>query len=215
MEKIKIAIVDDHKMVSSALENLLSTNKDFEVVVNCSNGEEFLKHLKTDAEIPEIVLMDVNMPIMNGIETTRELTKNYPDIKVIALTMEDGEDNIIKMLKAGAKGYILKDMTSDILFSAIHTVHKYGYLHADGTIAESAIKVRTQQMEAKSLITELREKEKQLIKLSCTEMTYKEIASVMNLSPKTVDNYRDQLFAKLNVKSRVGVVMFALKNNLD
>ncbi len=215
MELIKIAIVDDHKMVSSALENLLSTNPDFEVIMTCPNGDEFLQHLKKGAEPPEIVLMDVNMPIMNGIETTRELTKNYPQVRVLALTMEDGEDNIIKMLKAGAKGYLLKDMTSDVLFSAINTVHKYGYLHADGTIAESALKVRTEQMEAQSIIADLKEKEKQLIKLSCTEMTYKEIASVMNLSPKTVDNYRDQLFAKLNVRSRVGVVMFALKNNLD
>lgn len=215
MEKIKIAILDDHKMVSSALENLLCTNPDFTVVVTCSNGEDFLNHLKKGGELPEITLMDVNMPIMNGIETTRELSKHYPDIKVIALTMEDGEEKIIKMLKAGAKGYLLKDMTPEVLFSAIKTVHKHGYLHGDGTIAESALKVRTEHLEAKSIISDLKEKEKQLIKLSCSEMTYKEIASVMNLSPKTVDNYRDQLFAKLNVKSRVGVVLFALKNNLD
>ncbi len=215
MEKIRIAIVDDHQMVSSALENLLSTNPDFEVVMTCPNGDAFLQHLKKGAEPPEIVLMDVNMPIMNGIETTREITKNYPDVRVLALTMEDGEENIIKMLKAGAKGYLLKDMTSDVLFAAINTVHKYGYLHADGPIAESALKAKTQRLEAQTIIADLKEKERQLIKLSCTEMTYKEIASVMNLSPKTVDNYRDQLFAKLNVRSRVGVVMFALKNNLD
>ena len=95
MEKIKIAIVDDHKLVSKALENMISFNPNFQVMMNCFNGQEFLDELRIHKKHPEVVLMDINMPIKNGIETTAQLTKEFPNLKVIALTMEDNEPTII------------------------------------------------------------------------------------------------------------------------
>ena len=103
MPKIKIAIVDDHKLVSKALENMISYNPKFEVMMNCFNGQDFLDQLKKNKIQPDVILMDINMPIKNGIETTLEISRDFPHLKVIALTMEDNEYTILKMLKAGAK----------------------------------------------------------------------------------------------------------------
>ena len=123
METIKIAIVDDHKMLSGAIEKMLSINKKYKVINTSSNGEEFIEALEDESINPDVVLMDVNMPVKNGVETTQHLKDHFPAIKVIALTMEDDEKTIIAMLKAGARGYLLKEMSPKILFEAIDTVH--------------------------------------------------------------------------------------------
>lgn len=213
MERIKIAIVDDHKLVSKAIENMISFNPIFEVVMNCSNGEDFLKELEHQKKRPEVVLMDINMPRKNGIETTTELSLKYPDLKVIALTMEDNERTIINMLKAGAKGYLLKDMSPDILFDAINIVHEKGVFYTD-LVTQSLLKIKIEQKAAREINNLLKDREVEFIKLTCSELTYKEIAEQMCVSPRTIDGYRDSVFAKLNVKSRVGIVLFAIKHNL-
>ncbi|MCZ2085528.1 MAG: response regulator transcription factor [Flavobacteriales bacterium] len=213
MEKIKIAIVDDHKLVSKAIENMISFNPKFEVVMNCFNGEDFLKQLQTQKNLPEVVLMDINMPRKNGIETTAELAKTYPDLKVIALTMEDNESTIISMLKAGAKGYLLKDMSPDILFDAINIVHEKGVFYTD-IVTQSLLKIKTEERVTSDITNSLKEREVEFVKLACSELTYKEIAEQMCVSPRTIDGYRDSVFAKLNVKSRVGIVMFAIKHDM-
>ncbi|MDQ0475802.1 MULTISPECIES: response regulator transcription factor [Chryseobacterium] len=213
MERIKIAIVDDHKLVSKAIENMISFNPKFEVVMNCFNGEDFLKQLDHRKTLPEVVLMDINMPRKNGIETTLELTKNYPDLKVIALTMEDNESTIISMLKAGAKGYLLKDMSPDILFDAINIVHEKGIFYTD-IVTQSLLKIKTEEKINQEINSSLKDREVEFIKLACSELTYKEIAEQMCVSPRTVDGYRDSIFAKLNVKTRVGIVLFAIKHHM-
>lgn len=213
MEKIKIAIVDDHKLVSKALENMISFNPEFEVVMNSYNGEDFIGALSHQKTLPEVVLMDINMPKKNGIETTAELTEKFPEMRVIALTMEDNESMIINMLKAGAKGYLLKDMSPDILFKAINIVHEKGIFYTD-IVTQSLLKIRSEEKEAAELNSLLKERELEFIKLACSELTYKEIAEQMCLSPRTIDGYRDSIFAKLNVKSRVGIVLFAIKHDL-
>lgn len=213
MERIKIAIVDDHKLVSKAIENMISFNPKFEVVMNCFNGEDFLQQLDERKIVPEVVLMDINMPRKNGIETTIELTKNYPDLKVIALTMEDNESTIISMLKAGAKGYLLKDMSPDILFDAINIVHEKGIFYTD-IVTQSLLKIKTEEKATQEINNSLKDREIEFIKLACSESTYKEIAEEMCVSPRTVDGYRDSIFAKLNVKTRVGIVLFAIKHDM-
>ena len=213
MERIKIAIVDDHKLVSKAIENMISSNLNFEVVMNCFNGEDFLKELKTAKILPEVVLMDINMPRKNGIETTLEVTAKYPDLKVIALTMEDNESTIISMLKAGAKGYLLKDMSPDILFDAINIVHEKGIFYTD-IVTQSLLKIKTEEKAIQEISALLKDREIEFIKLACSELTYKEIAEKMCVSPRTVDGYRDSIFAKLNVKTRVGIVLFAIKHEM-
>ena len=213
MDRIKIAIVDDHKLVSKAIENMISFNPKFEVVMNCFNGEDFLNQLQHQKTLPEVVLMDINMPRKNGIETTAELTANYPDLKVIALTMEDNETTIINMLKAGAKGYLLKDMSPDILFDAINIVHEKGIFYTD-IVTQSLLKIKTEEKAIQEITALLKDREIEFIKLGCSELTYKEIAEKMCVSPRTVDGYRDSIFAKLNVKTRVGIVLFAIKHDM-
>lgn len=213
METIKIAIVDDHKLVSKALENMISYNPNFDVIMNSANGQDFLEKLRVAQDFPDVVLMDINMPIKNGIETTAELTKEFPQLKVIALTMEDHEGTIIKMLKAGAKGYLLKDMSPDILFDAIDIVHKKGIFYTD-LVTQSLLKIKTEEKFMETLSNTLKDRELEFIRLACSELTYREIADQMFVSPRTIDGYRDSVFVKLNVKSRVGIVLFAIKHNL-
>lgn len=213
MKTIPIAIVDDHTLMSKALENMIAENPKYHVVMNQPNGEDFIAELKNISELPAVVLMDINMPYKNGIETTEWLTEHHPDIKVIALTMEDDEKVLIRMLKAGAKGYLLKDMQPSILFQAIDTVFEKGSFYTD-FVAQKLLKVQTEDAKNASLLSDLKEREKEFIKLACSELTYKEIADKMCLSPKTIDGYRDSVFVKLEIKNRVGLVLFALKHNL-
>lgn len=213
MDKIKIAIVDDHKLVSKALENMISFNSNFQVIMNCFNGQDFLDQLRSNENHPDVILMDINMPIKNGIETTEEVTREFPELKVIALTMEDNEYTIIKMLRAGAKGYLLKDMSPDILFDAINIVHEKGIFYTD-LVTQSLLNIKTEEKFMYDLNEQLKERELEFMKLACSELTYREIAEKMCLSPRTIDGYRDSLFSKLHVKTRVGIVLFAMKHNL-
>jgi len=213
MKTIPIAIVDDHTLMSKALENMIAENPKYRVVMNHPNGEDFISGLERISEMPAVVLMDINMPYKNGIETTEWLTEHHPDIKVIALTMEDDEKVLIRMLKAGAKGYLLKDMQPSILFQAIDTVFEKGSFYTD-FVAQKLLKVQTEDAKNASLLSDLKEREKEFIRFACSELTYKEIADKMCLSPKTIDGYRDSVFVKLEIKNRVGLVLFALKHNL-
>ena len=213
MEYIPIAIVDDHTLMSKALENMIAEYPKYKVVMNNANGEDFINALHKNREIPEVVLMDINMPYKDGIETTQWLSDRYPDIKVIALTMEDDEKVIIKMLKAGAKGYLLKDMQPHLFFQAIEDVVNKGSFYPD-FVTQKLLKIKVEDFKSNSIISELKERERDFIKWACSELTYKEIADKMCLSPKTIDGYRDAVFIKLEVKSRVGLVLFALKYGL-
>lgn len=213
MKTIPIAVVDDHTLMSKALENMIVENPQYRVVMNHPNGEDFIEALEKASELPAVVLMDINMPFKNGIETTEWLSEHYPDIKVIALTMEDDEKILIKMLKAGAKGYLLKDMQPSMLFQAIDTVFEKGSFYTD-FVAQKLLKVKAEDIKIASLLSELKGREIDFIKWYCTELTYKEIADKMFVSPKTIDGYRDSVFIKLDIKNRVGLVLFAMKHNL-
>ncbi len=214
MNTIPIAIVDDHTLMSKALENMIVENPQYSVIMNHPNGEDFIAALEKASELPAVVLMDINMPYKNGIETTEWLSEHRPDIKVIALTMEDDEKVLIKMLKAGAKGYLLKDMQPSILFQAIDTVFDKGCFYTD-FVAQKLLKVKAEDSKTVSLLSDLKDREREFIKWACSELTYKEIADKMFLSPKTIDGYRDSVFLKLEIKSRVGLVLFALKHGLE
>ncbi|OEK07746.1 DNA-binding response regulator [Flavivirga aquatica] len=211
MEARTIVIVEDHVLLSQAISSLVNSFNDFNVLYLCKNGQELVDKLKSNAKQPDIVLMDVNMPIMNGIETTLHLTNNYPSINVLALSVEENEDIIIKMLKAGAKGYLLKDVEKNILETALHEVLDKGFYH---TRDVAKLLVNTLNDDYQNNKTHLKEREIEFIKLVCTELTYKEIAERMFLSPKTIDGYRDTLFYKLQVKNRIGLVIYAIKNKI-
>ncbi|MDO5969114.1 response regulator transcription factor [Flavivirga aquimarina] len=210
MKAHKIVIVEDHVLLSQAIASLVNSFEDFNVLYTCKNGKELLTKLKTFDNIPEIILMDVNMPILNGIETTEIIKKEYPKINVIALSVEENDITIIKMLKAGAKGYLLKDVEKDILELALKETIKNGYYHTKDV---SNILINSLNDDNSTKI-QLKKREIEFIKYSCSELTYKQIAEKMFLSPKTIDGYRDNLFQKLNIKNRIGLVLYAIKNGI-
>lgn len=206
----KVVIVEDYVLISQAMRELVNSFEDFKVLYLCKNGKELVTKLKAPNNVPNIILMDVNMPIMDGIETTQYLKDNFPDIKVIALSVDENDETIIKMLKAGAKGYLLKDVEKQTLEYALKEVVSAGFYHTKNV---TNILINSLNEENKKL-PKLKEREIEFIKLVCTELTYKEIADKMYLSPKTIDGYRDVLFEKLNVKNRIGLVVYAIKNQI-
>lgn len=206
----KVAIVDDHALLASSLEQLIDSFPGFSAIYHARNGVELQRKLQSDAEVPDLILLDVNMPVMDGFETAEWLTKNHPEIKFLTLTMDDDEFTVLKMLRLGAKGYLLKDIHPDHLLGALNEVMEKGYYHSSKV---SDILVRSLHTEEKEKIA-LKDNELTFIQLACSEMTYKEIADKMHLSPKTIDGYRHELFNRFDVKNRVGLVIFALKNNL-
>lgn len=213
--KTKIALADDHILLRNGLANLLR-ELDYDVVFEADNGNDFQEKMQSHA-LPELVLMDINMPHKDGYDTTEWLKKNHPDIKVLALSMYDDENAIIRMLKCGAKGYILKDSDPSELKSALTALKNKGFYHSElvtGKLIHTINHLDEPEHAAIKNIAGLNEREIDFLKLACTEMTYKEIAEQMNLSPRTVDGYRDALFEKLHSKSRVGLVLFAIKNGI-
>jgi DNA-binding NarL/FixJ family response regulator len=161
--------------------------------------------------------MDINMPEMDGFETTLWLKKNHPSVKVLALSMYDDDNAIIRMLRNGAKGYILKESEPSELKTAIDAVVTKGFYYSEtvtGKLVHSIQEMDEDDGNNNQLLLSLNEKEVTFLKLACTEMTYREIADRMYLSPRTIDGYRDQLFEKLNVKSRVGLVLYAIQKGI-
>lgn len=209
--KHTVAIVDDHLLFSRSLEKLINSFHNFRVVFLSRNGKDLQDRLQCGNCTPKIILLDINMPVMDGFETAEWLTKNYPNIKILALSMDDNEQTILKMLRKGAKGYLLKDINPEILNLALNELETNGYYHSV-KVSESLLHSLVSDENGNGL--DLKENEMTFIKLACTEMTYKEIADVMGLSPKTIDGYRQDLFKRFKIKNRVGLVIFALKKNL-
>jgi two-component system invasion response regulator UvrY len=209
-----IALADDHVLLRKGLADLVS-KQGYNVLFQADNGEEFLEKLKTSPD-PDIVLLDINMPKKDGYDTALWLKRNKPLIKVLALSMYDDENAIIRMLKNGARGYILKDAEPADLKAAIDSVLNKGFHYSEMITGKLIHTINTMDEEGshtKSALG-LNEKEITFLKLASTELTYKEIAEQMHLSPRTIDGYRDDLFEKLNIKSRVGLVLFAIKNGI-
>ena len=177
----------------------------------CKNGQELIDRFsESPKNIPNVVLMDINMPIMNGIETTAWINKTHPDVNVMALSVEDENNTILKMLKAGAVGYLLKDTEKSVLEKALTEIVENGFYHTK-SVTNLLMKSISGSMDEQMV---LKDREIEFLKLACTEMTYKEVADKMFLSPKTIDGYRNNLFIKLNVRNRVGLVMYAIRNKI-
>jgi DNA-binding NarL/FixJ family response regulator len=210
----KVALVDDHVLLRKGLASLLE-DLDHEVVGQADNGKAFIDTLN-GGPLPEVVLLDINMPVMDGYQTAQWLKLHHPEIKVLALSMNDDEHAMIRMLKNGARGYVLKDCEPQELRTAIHALMTKGYYHSEMVTARLIHSLANMDEEGSTTrqVMGLNDKEILFLKLACTEMTYKEIADQMGLSPRTIDGYRDGLFEKLGIKSRVGLVLFAIKNGI-
>lgn len=218
-----IVLTDDHVLLRNGLATLVKS-LGHQVLFEAGNGKDFIAKLDTK-NYPDVVLMDINMPEMDGYQTTHWLKENHPKVKVLALSMYDNENCIIRMLRCGARGYILKDSEPDELKFAIEGVVNKGYYYSDLVNSRLIYIINHQEKdkhkhkeEAKDNYSDggeiLSEKETEFLRYACTELTYKEISEKMNVSPRTIDNYRDNLFAKLHFKTRVGLAMYAIKNGI-
>ncbi len=208
-----IALADDHVLLRNGLASLVN-NLGHTVLFEADNGQQLTEKIKNSE--PALVLMDINMPQMDGFATTQWLKENHPDIKVLALSMYDNEASIIRMLRCGARGYILKDSEPAELKAAIDAVLNKGFYYSElvsGKLIHAINKMDDGGSDVHALV-KLNGRETDFLKYACTEMTYKEIADKMFVSPRTIDGYRDALFEKLHVKTRVGLVMYAIKNGI-
>ncbi|MCG9972104.1 response regulator [Christiangramia crocea] len=203
-----IIIVDDHKLFAQSLQILVNSFEGFKVIDCFKNGEELVKYIEDGNPLPDIILLDMRMPVMDGMDTMAWLKENKPDQKVLTLTVDQEDETIIKMLRLGCRGYLLKDIEPEEFEYALNAIERNGY-YSNQTISDAL-----SHEERKKKYEELTERELEFLNHACSELTYKQVAEEMFLSPKTVDNYRESLFGKLGVKSRVGLVMFAIKEGI-
>ncbi len=212
--KFKVVLVDDHVLLRNGLASTIDGYDRFKVMFEASNGKEFIQ-LLNPGNLPDMVILDISMPEMDGYSTASWIKRNYPDIKTLAFSMFDTENAIIRMLKAGVRGYILKQCDPPELHAAMESLIVKGYYyseHVTGRIIHTIN--QNEDHESDDLHNPLHLLNDRLIEFlrySCSEMTYKEIASKMYLSPRTIDGYRDILFEKLNIRTRIGLVTFAIK----
>lgn len=215
MEKIKILLADDHQMFLDGLSSLLSQLKKVEIVAAVNSGDEALCKLKQLS--PDLVIVDLNMPVMNGLETTKSIKKLYPHIKVLGLTMENDLDSVTGLLEAGASGYVLKNTGKAELEQAIGQVMKgepYLSQSISAQLAQSLLQNFQQKKETQNELSSLTEREIEILKMIALENSNTEIAEILFISPKTVETHRKNLMRKIGVRNSLGVYKFAIKHKL-
>ncbi len=212
--KYKIILADDHVLLRDALATLIDSFDELKVITAVSDGEALINTI-SNGKLPDLVLLDLNMPKMDGFEAAAWLQKNCPAIKVLVLTMYDSEIALIRLLQVGVRGFLKKDIHPIELKAALISVAENGYYYSHNTTGKLASFFQknhsNQSSIEKALLNDL---EIEFLKLASTELTYKEIADKMKITPRVIDSYRDTLFEKLDVKSRVGLAIYAVKNGI-
>lgn len=207
---IKVAIADDHALFRTGVKTSLSTRKDIQMIAEAENGMQLLnllKHMK-----PDVVLLDIHMPIMDGYATLPEIKKLYPEMKVIMLSMNNDPSIITRMMEIGANSYLTKESDSETIYQAIRTCFEQEFFFNDLTNKALLNGLRMKKpQEAPVQEVQLSDKEVTILKLMCEEKSTKEIADIVDLSPRTVEAIRDKLKTKTGVKSMAGLVMYAVK----
>jgi DNA-binding NarL/FixJ family response regulator len=211
---IRILLADDHEIFRDGFRVMMKKQTDFELIGEASNGQELL-HAITQLQ-PDVVVTDIKMPIMDGIEATKQIYKNFPQVGVIALSMFDEENLIVDMIEAGAKGYLLKNAQKEEIFDAIKTVYQnrtYFCNHTSPKLAKLLGKARfnptTQTVKAS-----FNERESEIIKMICQEMSNKEMAEQLNLSSRTIESHREKILFKMGVKNTAGIVIYAIRHHI-
>ncbi|MFI5136450.1 MAG: response regulator [Sphingobacteriales bacterium] len=207
-DQINIAIVDDHTLFRNGVAALMGEFEELNVVFEAENGVQ-MQQMLAKHPIPQVILMDINMPVMDGYAATQWLKENHPEIKILTLSMFEDDKAVIKMIRNGASGYVLKESKPSELLDAIKTINEKG-VYINELVSGKLLRSVYDKAEA----PDFSKKEIEFLKLCCSELTYKEIADQMNVSPRTVDNYREALFLKLNLKSRTGLVLYAIQNDI-
>jgi DNA-binding NarL/FixJ family response regulator len=214
MSKIKIVIADDYKIYRDGLKVGLSSDENMEIIGEADNGEDLMKVLENQS--PNVILMDLKMPIMDGMEATKLVRQKYPDIKVLVVTMYDDDKFIIHLMENGANGYLLKNTEPDEIIKSIYAVYENGYYFND-VVNKALLKKLVLKNNLKPSFNqniELTEREQEVLKLICEEKTAAEIAKEIFLSPRSVEGIRQRLIEKVGVRNTAGLVMFAVKNNI-
>jgi len=221
MKKVRLAIADDHTLIRSAFTGLIERFSDdecqYERVLEAGNGQELLAGLNEMPmqDILDIVLLDLSMPEKDGFESIRALRSQFPDIKILVLTVRCDDYSIIRSIKLGASGYIGKDAEPAELKEAIDLCLARGF-YLPGMVSKRLIRqlIEPFRSPAEELAAHpiLTEREKEFLGLVCSELTYSQIAGKMGLSVRTIDGYRESLFARFSVSSRVGLVLWAVRN---
>jgi len=214
MSKIKIAIADDYKIYRDGLKVGLSADENLDVILEADNGEDLMKALETNT--PDVIIMDLKMPIMDGMEATKAVRKKYPAIKVLVVTMYDDDKFIIHLMENGANGYLLKNAEPEDIRKSIYAVHENGYYFND-LVNKALLKKLVLKNNLKPSFNqnvELTERELEVLKLICEEKTAAEIGKEIFLSPRSVEGIRQRLIEKVGVRNTAGLVMFAVKNNM-
>ncbi len=214
MSTIKVAIADDHQIFRKGVILSLRPYTSIQFVQEAENGDELLAGL--DSSQPDVILMDLRMPGKDGIETTKIISKKYPHIHILVLTMYEDERFVVHLMENGANGYLLKNSDPAEIKKAILEVKSKGY-YLNNFV--NRILLKKSHAKAKTLPTlnseiQISEKEKEVIRLVCMEYTAQEIAKEMNISPRTVEAIKDRLMERFGVKNSVGLVFFAMKNSL-
>ncbi len=213
LSPVKIIIADDHNLFRKGLRNIIHSMGDgYTVVAEASDGDGVIDLLQNKELVPDIMILDIHMPGKDGIETIQWMNNHFPGIKVLVVSMIEREETILRVLKMGAKGYLSKDVETTDLKRAIDAIMERGYYYTD--FLTGRLVHDLQKSNSKFQQPELSERETAILKLACTELTYKQIADQLFLSIKTVDTYRDALFKKLGATSRVGLVIYAIRNGI-
>lgn len=207
-EPIQIALVDDHKLFRSGMAALVTNFKRYNILFEAANGQELVNAIN-GGTVPDIILLDISMPVMDGVEAAQILRAKHPGVRIIILSMFEDAEKVLLMVKMGVKGYLLKDSEPHEVEDALLKVSQ-GELYYPEFVTRHLITNFNSKLEN----IKLNPREIEFLRLTGTELTYKEIAEAMNISVRTVDSYRDQLFEKLQIKSRVGLVLYSIKNKL-
>jgi len=209
-----VVIVDDHILIAEAIGGIITKFRQYTVLYEAENGKALIDKLKIPKNIPDIVLLDITMPVMDGFDTAKWLTEHHPDILILALSMQDDEETLIRMIRCGARGYLLKNIRPAELEKALDAITQRGYYYPDW-MAHRVIRSMAGGKEGEESGKPLfNAREMEFLQYAATELTYKEIAEKMFCSPRTVESYRDGLFEKTGLKTRIGLVLYALKRGL-
>lgn len=214
-EPIKVIIADDHVLYRAGVKTALSAKKDVKVIAEADNGMHLLNMLKMIQ--PDVILLDIQMPIMDGITALPEIKKLYPDVRVIMLTMMDDHSMITKLMEIGANSYLTKTSDSEIIYEAIKTCFEQEYYFNSLTNKALLTNLKQKNDNMPRLMqqeAQLSDKEILILKLMCEEKSTKEIADIVDLSPRTVEAIRDKLKVKTGAKSTAGLIMYAVKHNI-
>ena len=211
---IRVAIADDHMLFRAGVKTALSMKKDIRMVAEADNGMQLLNLLKHIT--PDVVLLDIQIPIMDGIATLPEIKKLYPEIKVVMLTMHNDHSMISKLMELGANAYLTKNSDSEVIYEAVKTVHEQEYFFNQLTNKAliDGLRLKRQAEAITPTEAKLSDKEVTILRLICEEKSTKEIADMVDLSPRTVEAIRDKLKTKTGAKSMAGLVMYAVKSGI-